>query len=214
VRLTFHCHGRAHRDRARFADSREAWQAGWAHLYGLPRELTLSERGALQQRFFPCLQELFTQLVPTQLPILLSDEWHDSEGAGTCLKINASFERIHSQAVVIALRRAPGDQEVSLLRYEWEAQRLTLDRSRSSVNPNVFQNVEQVSYCPSTPGKITFELFLDQSVLEVFIDSRSCFSTRIYPCLPESTGIALRAEGGNARVTQFSVAGLRPSFSI
>ncbi len=190
-------------------DSREAWQAGWAHLYGLPRELTLDGQGALQQRPFSRLRELFTALVPAGAPYLLTDDWHICEGAGTCLKISASFERGRSQAVALALRRAPGDQEMSLLRYEWDAQRLTLDRTKSSLNPHVSQNLQQASYSPLHPGQITFELFLDQSVLEVFLDDRACFSTRIYPVLPESAGIASRAEGGNATVTHFSVAGLR-----
>lgn len=190
-------------------DSREAWQAGWAHLYGLPRELTLDAQGALQQRPFSGLQELFTELVPAGPPIALTSDWYVSEEAGTCLNINASFERSRSQAVTIAVRRAPDDQEISLLRYEWDAQKLTLDRSKSSLDPNVFQNVQQVSYSPSVSGQITFQIFLDQSVLEVFVDYRACFSTRVYPALPTSTGIALRAEGGDATVTQFSVAGLR-----
>jgi beta-fructofuranosidase len=186
-------------------NSREAWQAGWAHLYGLPRELTLDAQGVLQQRPFSGLQQLFTELVPAGPSILLTNDWHVCEGAGTCLKINATFERGRSQAVVIALRRSPDNQEISLLRYEWDAQRLTLDRSKSSLNPNVFQNLQQASYGPSAPGQITFEIFLDQSVLEVFIDSRACFSTRIYPVLPESAVMALRAEGGDATLMQFSV---------
>ena len=195
-------------------DSREAWQAGWAHLYGLPRELSLDGSGALQQRPLGRLQELFTELVPRRQPCQLTNEWHVCEDAGTCLRICASLEQGTSQAVAIAVRRAPKEQEVTLLRYEWETQRLTLDQTRSSLNPHALQRCQEVSYSPLHPGQIHCELFLDQSVFEVFLDSRTCFSTRLYPILPESTGIALRAEGGNAVVMSFTVAELDPRLSL
>jgi beta-fructofuranosidase len=184
-------------------DSREAWQAGWAHLYGLPRELTLDEHGRLQQQPLTELQKRFTQLTSSEAPVSLNSDWYVCEAAGSCLRLSMLFEQGVSESVMISLRRAPGQQEQTLLNYNWQAQQLTLDRTASSLNPHVARDVQRALYAPRARGRLMMEIFLDESVLEVFVDKRACFSSRIYPLLPESVGVALRSEGGVASLATF-----------
>ena len=186
-------------------DSREAWQAGWAHLYGVPREFTLDEQGHLQQRPLIELSARFVTLVSGLEPLPLTDDWMISEATGSCGKLSVEFTRGHSDAVLIALRRSPDQREQTLLRYDWRSQLLTLDRTNSSLNPHVLRNVEQASYLPRQAGRITLDIFLDQSLLEVFVDDRACFSARIYPVLPESIGIAVRSEGGQGALARLAM---------
>jgi hypothetical protein len=42
-------------------------------------------------------------------------------------------------------------------------------------------------------------------VLEVFVDERDAFASRIYPTLAESTGLAVLCEGGSAIVDSIRV---------
>jgi len=53
---------------------------------------------------------------------------------------------------------------------------------------------------PLPAGVTVVEVFLDRSVVEVFVDDRAVLSGRIYPDAPEALGVALFAEGGAAAV--------------
>jgi beta-fructofuranosidase len=57
------------------------------------------------------------------------------------------------------------------------------------------------------PARSTLELhvFVDHSVVEVFVDDREAFSTRVFPTLESSTAIDLFAEGGVATAEQVDV---------
>jgi len=114
---------------------------------------------------------------------------------GTCLHLHVTFKRGASHAVSLLVRRAPDGQEQTAIHYEWETGRLTLDRSRSSIDSQVKQDVLQETYFPPTDDVIQLEIFLDRSVLEVFIDRRSAFAARVYPTLSNSDGVALECMG-------------------
>ena len=190
-------------------NSEAAWQAGWAHLYGLPRELTLDAENHLQQQPFHGLATKFTPLLVSQSRQSLQQGWKVFETTSTSLSIKASLEQGSSSAILIALRRSPDRQEETILRYEWGRAQLTLDRTKSSLDTHTHRDVEQASCIPRLPGQITLEIFIDQSVLEVFIDHRACFASRMYPVLPESVGLAACAEGGPAYITDLFIGTLR-----
>jgi sucrose-6-phosphate hydrolase SacC (GH32 family) len=125
---------------------------------------------------------------------------------GTCLHLHVTFKRGASHAVSLLVRRAPDAQEQTAIRYEWETGRLTLDRSRSSLDSQVKRDVLQETYFPPTDDFIQLEVFLDRSVLEVFIDNRSAFAARIYPTLGNSEGVALEAMGSGAFAEDITMA--------
>jgi sucrose-6-phosphate hydrolase SacC (GH32 family) len=185
--------------------SLEQWQAGWAHLYGLPRELTLDAEHRLHQTPIKELATRFVPLLSTTEKQSLSTNWRTFEAAGTCLFLKARFERGSSETIVLALRRSPDRQEETLIRYDWQHAQLTLDRSKASMNMHTARDVKQVSYQPPTEGAIEFHVFLDESALEVFLDGQACFTSRIYPSLPESIGLAASSEGGEAYLTSLAI---------
>ena len=101
--------------------------------------------------------------------------------SGTCFHLHVAFKRGGSHAVSLLVRRAPDGQEQTAIRYEWETGRLTLDRSRSSLDSQVQRDTLQETYFPPAVDVIQLEVFLDRSVLEVFIDRRSAFAAAFIP---------------------------------
>jgi beta-fructofuranosidase len=178
---------------------RDQWLAGWSNLYGVPRVLTLDEDDRLIQRPLPEIEHLATptylgspiQINPASTHIL-------TEIAGTGLEINLTFARNASSSVSAAFRRSPDGWEETVLRYEWASQILTLDRSRSSLDTVARHATQSVTYEPLQPGRLDLQIFLDNSVLEVFVDRRNAFTSRMYPTLKESVGVAVACEGGVA----------------
>ncbi len=44
------------------------------------------------------------------------------------------------------------------------------------------------------------QVFVDRSVVEVFVNGRQCVAVRVYPDRPDSVGVSLRAQGSAAKV--------------
>jgi len=47
---------------------------------------------------------------------------------------------------------------------------------------------------------LKLRVFIDRSIVEVFVNGRQCLTTRVYPSREDSVGVSLRAAGRNARL--------------
>lgn len=43
-------------------------------------------------------------------------------------------------------------------------------------------------------------IFIDRSVVEVFVNDRQCVAARVYPGLEESVGVSVRSQGKGSRL--------------
>jgi beta-fructofuranosidase len=129
--------------------------------------------------------------------------------SGTALKLQVTLRRGNSESVSLHVRRSPDGRETTEIRYSWETGRLVLDRTASSLNPRVRRDMQEATYFPTIKDSIALTVFLDQSVLEVFVDERAAFATRIYPTLAGSDGIALACSGPGAVAGQIKAVRIR-----
>jgi beta-fructofuranosidase len=180
---------------------KECRRWGWAHLYSLPRRLSIGSDGRLQQAPWEGLASWASE-PSSRTQLKLRENIPDALGgvSGSCLHLHAVISRDTSRGIEVWLRRSPDDREGTVLRYEWEIGRLVLDRTKSSLDPEVRRDVQEVTYFPQRENVLDVEVYLDVSVVEVFLDRRAAFATRIYPTLEESEGLALRCFGGEATV--------------
>ncbi|MGA8030416.1 MAG: GH32 C-terminal domain-containing protein, partial [Bryobacteraceae bacterium] len=79
------------------------------------------------------------------------------------------------------------------------------DRSRSSINPDVKRGVDSGMFQLGPGEALELHVFLDHSVLEVFVNGRGTLSSRIYPTRGDSDGIELLCEGGSALVERLDI---------
>ena len=103
------------------------------------------------------------------------------------------------------VRRAPKGEEQTVILYEWEKSLLTLDRSQSSLDSMVKRNRQVTTYLAVEKDSIHLDVFVDRSVLEVFVDDRAAFAARIYPTLQSSVGVAFASEGIGAKVENLRI---------
>ena len=62
------------------------------------------------------------------------------------------------------------------------------------------------------PGeKLNLRIFLDRSIMEVYVNKCQCITQRIYPSRADSQGITLFAQGGEMSVTEFNAWKIHPS---
>src|SRR5690606_773164 len=88
-------------------------------------------------------------------------------------------------------------EEVTSLYYDAVTQKIVLDKSNSSLSLHVEEGKLLIGdYDEQAFGKPQkFHVFLDNSVVDVFINDAAAFSIRVYPSLITSDGIELLSEG-------------------
>lgn len=176
---------------------------GWAHCLTLPRELSI-EHGRLLQRPVKELTAIRRQKHHIQhhihhqrLPL--------SSIQGSHYEMIVHISDIHATKVGIELRT--GIHEKTMLYYQPEIQKLTLDRSLSGQPFALEYGTTRSCNAPLHNGVLSLQIFVDISSIEIFVnDGQSVFTARIFPEL-HSTGVALVVEHGSAHfdVTQWDL---------
>ena len=78
---------------------------------------------------------------------------------------------------------------------------ISVDTSYSSILPDVLSRAPESA--PISLGEeesIKLRVFVDKSILEVFVNDIQCVSVRVYPSLKDSTGVSLRSQGKDAEL--------------
>lgn len=168
---------------------------GWAGMQSLPREVTEEADGTLRIR-------------PAEECEMLRGKLLANEHA--CVPFQTEERRIRlasSRAAEFLLHAEVGEEgrlflsffseeegrEETQLVYNGKTHRLTLDRSRSSLWEGV--NQRELSCCLAPVRELEIRVYIDHSVMEVFACGQETITARVYPKLPESTGIYIQGQG-------------------
>lgn len=182
----------------------EQYKNGWAHLYSVPRVWTLVGDTLLQSPH-PSLQQLRkNQTNYTNLSIQ-SGGHHYLNEKGFQLEINAFVSQGSANQVGFILEKDPTNMEFTKIYYDYQTKQVVVDRSSSSQNPNVPRDIKREFLSLPNGQDINWHIFIDGSVIDVFINNRWAFATRVFPTSSNSNGIDLFANGGNANVTSLQV---------
>lgn len=173
-------------------------KAGWDSVISLPRVLTMAADGSIRYAPPEDLQVLRAKHVGlSDVPV--------SEGVialetvnGDSLELIAEFEPGTSEKFGLALRRSPDGEEEALLTYRRRESTLTMERHRSSLDPEVWAYPCGGQLSLADGENLLLQIFLDHSVIEVFANGKLCLTSRIYPTRSDSLGVAAFAQGGSA----------------
>ena len=119
--------------------------------------------------------------------------------AGRHLDIEARFALRDAGKVGLNLLASPDGREATRVVFWPEARRLTIERSRSSLDPRVRRQDLHGHLELDRDEALELRVLLDASVLEVYANERLCLTTRVYPTLAESTGGEVFADAASTR---------------
>ncbi|MBD3241857.1 MAG: hypothetical protein GF331_14810 [Chitinivibrionales bacterium] len=171
---------------------------GWSGCQSLPRELSLDDEGALVQQpareveSLRCMHaELGTFTVESASRVL------DNIG-GDCIELLLRVDVSAAEAFTLELRRSPEGRSSAPIRYANGA----LDIHGMKVD------------VPRTArtGKLDLRVFLDKSVMEVFVNGGRACCTRIVYKREYDRQIACTAEGGRVVVESMDFWQMQPVF--
>ncbi|MDA0712227.1 MAG: GH32 C-terminal domain-containing protein, partial [bacterium] len=87
------------------------------------------------------------------------------------------------------------------------------DTTYSSVSPDVRSRAPETAQFMLDEGEmLSLRIFIDKSVVEVFVNGKQCLATRVYPDRPDSVGISLRAQGQSAELRSVDLWQMKPIY--
>lgn len=174
--------------------------AGWAHAFSLPRTYFINEAGLLGQRPLATLASLrqeatgFDIAEGTAGTTSLADPGHQYEAAIT-------FDGPTDQPYGVLLSRSPDGREQTSILYDPATRSFALDKSASSASgEDEGPQVLNAGYDIAAFGEPRdWRIFVDGSIVDVFIGDGAAFSFRTYPTATDATGLAILHSGTGLR---------------
>ena len=181
-------------------DPSSQWDAGWSGAMSVPREFSIDDDG--RPVIEPAVE--LTRLRNDRRSITdktLTPNSDDplADVSGATLEIDVTVELEDADAFELVLRESPDGAERTPIRYTDDGD-LIVDRTESSLAADVTETSQTIEDVSTENGRVHLRVFLDGSVVEVFANSRTSLSSRIYPTREDSTGLSCRAVGGSVTI--------------
>lgn len=178
-------------------------QQGWAHVFSLPRVWTLVNNKIKQVPHPNLLQLRGTSKNFTNVSFDQNSSNVLNGANGTQYEIVATINPGTATKVGFSLNKNLAIGEQTLIYYDFTTKSFVVDRSKSSVLPDVPLSNQSGSY-ELPAGNINWRIFVDASVIEVFVNGELAFATRSFPSAG-SNQIDLYAQGGTATATDLKI---------
>ena len=187
---------------------------GWNQIMTLPRRLTL--QGEEDLRVEPAgdiasLRRAHERLEDLALPA--NEEIVLKQVSGSAMEIAAEIETEGSPVVEMNVLRSPGGEEYTRIMFYrnrgyGEDRRgfprqslISIDSSRSSLAADVTCRApETAPVYLKRDEPLKLRVFIDRSVVEVFVNGNQCVALRVYPEREDSVGVSLRAQNRDAKL--------------
>ena len=182
----------------------------WDQVMSLPQRLTLSQDNHLIIEPVETVESLRFQhrtVAETLLPA--NKEIVIDAIKGNAMELEVEIDPKLSRWVQLNVLQSPNSEEytsISFYNYDRELSYwyhtqgiVCLDGSSSSILPDVWVRPPELAKMERKPDEtLKLRVFIDRSVVEVFVNGRQYLAMRVYPGRDDSLGISLTAHGQDA----------------
>ncbi|MEI2396789.1 GH32 C-terminal domain-containing protein [Paenibacillus phytohabitans] len=171
------------------------YQAGWAHNLALPVSLSLDEHDELRIEPIEELQSLRGDKVVdfTDENLAAANQLiHNVKG--DMLEIVMEIDPGEAQKFGLKVRRSDNGQEETLIYYDKTNGTFNVDRTKSSIDPDVRVDGIQGGAVDLDGENLKLHIFLDRSVVEAFANDKKKLTTRVYVGRYDSLGLQVWAD--------------------
>ena len=201
--------------------------AGWNQIMSLPRQLTLAEDGndvcvepaGDIESLRGDLVELNQFTLPANREVHIQELDGVSAGgvAGNAYELQVDIQSSDASMVELRVLESPGKEEftrISVYRERGYPDRatyshktrttfVTIDNSFASVDPDVrCRAPETLEVRIEREEPVQLRVFVDHSIVEVFVNNRKAVALRVYPSRPDSLGVSMLSQGSNTKISQ------------
>lgn len=181
----------------------------WDQMMSLPQQLTLHEDKRLRIEPVAAVESLrgvHQHLNRTTLPA--NQEMVLENVRGNTLELDLEIDPQEARWVQLNVLRSPdAEEQTSITFYNFDRKlsywyqtnsEIVLDGLRSSINPDVHIRPPERAEIPLNGAPLSLRIFIDRSIVEVFVNKRRYLAIRVYPDRTDSIGVSLRAQGQEA----------------
>ncbi len=192
----------------------------FSELMTLPRLLTLDDNGDLCIQPYGDIESLRKECVSVRDMAMPANREIVLEGVeGNTMEIDAEIDLCGARAFEIDVLRSPQKEEYTRIMFyfkggypdrtltsrdswsTWVSSAISLDNSCGSISADARPRItETADVLIGNDENVRLRIFIDRSVVEVFVNDRQCIAIRTYPVLDESTGVSVRAIGNPMRL--------------
>lgn len=177
--------------------SQTNWRLGWAHCYSLPREWSLSAGGELIQKPYEGLKGLRTNTVFSREGFVLDGDMALDPVKGNALELYGEFVAGNSSFGFELFKNGSNSAKVY---YEPSSGQIVADFSSLPRIPNDAGIYDGVYRCtlperPVAGSVVKLNVFLDHSILDIFVNDRWATSIRVFPTDDAGAEVAAFSEG-------------------
>jgi beta-fructofuranosidase len=178
---------------------------GWNQIMTLPRRLTLIGQDEMAVVPAGDIESLHGRHRHVDAMTLPANKEIVLDGVqGNALEIAAEIDPKGAPMVEINVLRSPGKEEFTRIAlYKNRGYRgrslITIDSSYASILPDARSRAPETA--PVSLGRdepLKLRVFVDKSVVEVFVNGKQCVAVRVYPGREDSVGVSLRSQGKDA----------------
>ncbi len=203
---------------------------GWNQIMSLPRRLTMLGKNTIAMEPAGDIESLrydHQKVEAMQLPA--NKEVVLDNIKGNAMEIMAEIDAGDAQMIEMNVLRSPNKDEYTRIAFFKDrgnrqirpygidvprqpdsvlsqsankyASLITIESSYSSVLPDAKSRAPETGPIVLNPDEtIKLRVFIDKSVVEVFVNGRQCVAQRVYPGLEESVGVSLRSQGSESKL--------------
>lgn len=179
----------------------------WYGIMTLPRHYWLDKKNTLRQVPLAAFEKLrfdHKQAGPITIPV--NDEVVLKGIAGKAMEIDAVIQPGKAREFGLDVFRSPDGRErtritVYMNSYERGLRHVGIDVSEASLHEDVASRPPEIGPFMSVDGEpIRLRVFIDRSIVEVFVNDVQCLTLRAYPTREDSRGISVFARGDDAEL--------------
>ena len=198
---------------------------GWDQIMTLPRRLTLIGNDTVGTEPIGDIESLrynYQHIDTVKLPA--NEEVIINDISGNAMEIAAKIDTKEAPMIELNVLRSPNKEEFTRIAFFrnrgfrnrgqfpvvnagpnfYESARyslISIDSSYSSLSPDVLSRAPETgSFIIGQDESLQLRVFIDKSIVEVFVNGKQCLALRVYPSRNDSVGISLRSQGQDAKL--------------
>ena len=163
-------------------DQAMSQHAGWAGVQSLPRQATLSRDGRLLFQPVAEVRALRRQRVSLKPRSLRpGEEVAAGDLQGDCWELQVEMTAGESSRCGVRLYHTADEGQVTSILFSQAEGCVVIDRTHSSRHETVARDVRSAPLTLQNGEPLRLQLFVDRSVIEVFVNGHTCLTSRVYP---------------------------------
>ncbi len=193
---------------------KEIGEGNYTELMTLPRRLALDENEKLEispAGDYTTLRKKHASVSEMNLPA--NKEIVLAGISGNAMEINLTLDPKEASAVELDVLRSPDKEEYTRVTFYHDGGYLnrdysgpairtsavSIDNLNSSVSDKVDFRIPETADVQIKDGElVNLHIFIDRSIVEVFVNDRQCIALRVYPERDDSKGVSIVSHGKDA----------------